>query len=93
MITYAFTCTGPYAVLIMLGIKRVENRSVMPEPAKGRCGKLSARSRRSGLRSREVERVVVAVRDIHRQAVGLGPAGAPDGLVDDGGRRGSSAPG
>ena len=37
MITFAFTCTGPYAVLIMLGIKRVENRSAMPVPAKGRC--------------------------------------------------------
>ena len=30
MITSAFTCTGPYAVLIMLGIKRVENRGAMP---------------------------------------------------------------
>ena len=37
MITTAFTCTGPYAILIMLGIKRVENRSAMPVPAKGRC--------------------------------------------------------
>jgi len=37
MFTSAFTCTGPYAVLIMLGIKRVENRSAMPVPAKGRC--------------------------------------------------------
>ena len=37
MITSAFTCTGPYAVLIMLGIKRVENRSLHPVPAKGRC--------------------------------------------------------
>ena len=37
MLTSAFTCTGPYAVLIMLGIKRVENRSAMPESAKGRC--------------------------------------------------------
>ena len=37
MITTAFTCTGPYAVLIMLGIKREENRSTMPVPAKGRC--------------------------------------------------------
>ena len=37
MITSAFTCTGPYAVLIMLGIKHVENRSVMPVPTKGRC--------------------------------------------------------
>ena len=37
MITSAFTCTGPYAVLIMLGIKRVENRGMMPSPARGRC--------------------------------------------------------
>ena len=37
MLTTAFTCTGPHAVLIMLGIKRVENRNMMPEPAKGRC--------------------------------------------------------
>jgi len=37
VITHAFTCTGPYAILIMLGIKRVENRSVLPEPSKGRC--------------------------------------------------------
>ena len=37
MITHAFTCTGPYAILIMLGIKRVENRSMAPEPRKGRC--------------------------------------------------------
>lgn len=37
MITHAFTCTGPYAILILLGIKRVENRSMMPTPSKGRC--------------------------------------------------------
>ena len=37
MITSAFTCTGPYAILIMLGIKRVENRNVLPTPSKGRC--------------------------------------------------------
>ena len=37
MITNAFTCTGPYAILIMLGIKRVENRNMMPSPASGRC--------------------------------------------------------
>ena len=37
MITNAFTCTGTYAILILLGIKRVENRSAMPAPAKGRC--------------------------------------------------------
>ena len=37
MIDNAFTCTGPYAILILLGIKRVENRSMMPVPGKGRC--------------------------------------------------------
>ena len=37
MITSAFTCTGPYAVLIMLGSNRVENRSMIPLPVKGRC--------------------------------------------------------
>lgn len=37
MTTSAFTCTGPYAILILLGLKRVENRSAMPVPAKGRC--------------------------------------------------------
>ena len=37
MIASAFTCTGPCAILILLGIKRVENRSAMPVPAKGRC--------------------------------------------------------
>ena len=37
MITNAFTCSGHYAILIMLGIKRVENRSMCPEPVKGRC--------------------------------------------------------
>ena len=36
-IANAFTCTGAYAVLIMSGLKRVENRSMMPSPAKGRC--------------------------------------------------------
>jgi len=37
VITNAFTCNGQYAILIMLGIKRIENRSVMPVPSKGRC--------------------------------------------------------
>ena len=36
-ISNAFTCSGAYAVLIMSGLKRVENRSMMPVPAKGRC--------------------------------------------------------
>ena len=33
----AFTCTGSYAILILSGIKRTENRSMMPRSAKGRC--------------------------------------------------------
>ena len=37
MIDNAFTCSGAYAVLIMSGLKRVENRSAMPVPARGRC--------------------------------------------------------
>ena len=37
VITTAFTCTGPYAILILLGLKRGENRSAMPVPPKGRC--------------------------------------------------------
>ena len=37
MLENAFTCTGPYAILIMLGIKQVENRSVRPLPERGRC--------------------------------------------------------
>ena len=37
MMTHAFTCTGPYAILIMLGIKRVENRAALPSPREGRC--------------------------------------------------------
>ena len=36
-IVNAFTCSGAYAVLIMSGLKRVENRSAMPVPARGRC--------------------------------------------------------
>ena len=35
MIVNAFTCSGAYAVLIMSGLKRVENRSMMPVPARG----------------------------------------------------------
>ena len=33
----AFTCTGPYAILILVGIKRTENRSAWPEPREGRA--------------------------------------------------------
>ena len=37
MITHAFTCTGPYAMLILAGVKFVENRSGMPVERQGRC--------------------------------------------------------
>ena len=33
----AFTCTGPYAILILAGIKRTENRSTWPVPREGRA--------------------------------------------------------
>ena len=33
----AFTCVGPYLILILLGIKRVENRIQVPIPREGRC--------------------------------------------------------
>lgn len=44
MITHAFTCTGPFAILIMLGIKRVENRAALPSPREGRCAVSCSRS-------------------------------------------------
>ena len=37
MISNAFTCTGPYAILILTGIKRAENRSAWPSPSEGRA--------------------------------------------------------
>ena len=37
MVEHAFTCTGPYAILILCGIKRTENRSAWPEPREGRA--------------------------------------------------------
>ena len=33
----AFTCTGAYAILILYGIKRTENRSMLPFPNEGRA--------------------------------------------------------
>ena len=36
MIMNAFTCTGSYAILILYGIKRTENRSAWPVPREGR---------------------------------------------------------
>ena len=37
MIQNAFTCTGPYAILILCGVKRTENRSAWPSPSEGRA--------------------------------------------------------
>ena len=37
-IKQAFTCVGPYLILIILGVKRIENRIQMPSPKSGRCG-------------------------------------------------------
>ena len=33
----AFTCTGSYAIMILYGIKRTENRNMLPEPREGRA--------------------------------------------------------
>ena len=35
MIPNAFTCTGSYAILILYGIKRTENRNAWPVPREG----------------------------------------------------------
>ena len=35
MISTAFTCTGPYAILILYGIKGTENRNAWSEPREG----------------------------------------------------------
>ena len=56
MITNAFTCTGLYAILIMLGIKRVENRNVLPAP---RMGRISA-DRRSLREAKSLERCAIS---------------------------------
>ena len=37
MLANAFTCTGSYAILILYGIKRTENRSAWPSPSEGRA--------------------------------------------------------
>ena len=37
MIFNAFTCAGPYVILILSGIKRTENRSAWPSPSEGRA--------------------------------------------------------
>ena len=37
MLFNTFTCTGSYAILILHGIKRTENRSAWPEPREGRA--------------------------------------------------------
>ena len=58
MITSAFTCTGPYTVLIMLGIKRVESRSAMLVPAadaQARCAVEKAAWETRGIRLTDQE--------------------------------------
>lgn len=54
-IVNAFTCTGAYAVLIMSGLKRVENRSCLPVPVRGCCAmsvsKKFCRAEYDGVRS------------------------------------------
>ena len=37
MTASAFTCTGPYAILILSGIKQTENRGACPVPSEGRA--------------------------------------------------------
>ena len=37
MIPNAFRCTGAYAILILYGVKRTENRSMLPFPNEGRA--------------------------------------------------------
>ena len=44
MLANAFTCTGSYAILILCGIKRTENRSAWPEPREGRLAILCSKS-------------------------------------------------
>ena len=64
MLANAFTCTGSYAILILYGIKRTENRSAWPEPREGRGGDF-------------VFQVVLQgrVRTVHRVGVGESAAG------------------
>ena len=47
-IVNAFTCTGAYAILIMTGLKRVENRCAVPYPSAGRCAVTVSKSFRRG---------------------------------------------
>ena len=56
MVANAFTCTGPYAILILLGLKRVENRNAMPVPAKGRV----SADRRSLREAKSLERCAIS---------------------------------
>lgn len=37
VLSTAFACTGPYAILILCGIKRTENRNAWPELREGRA--------------------------------------------------------
>ncbi len=44
MFASAFTCSGPYAILILYGIKRTENRSAWPDSSEGRAAISCSRS-------------------------------------------------
>lgn len=64
-IVNAFTCTGAYAVLIMTGLKRVENRSAVPCPLMGRCAVTVSRSFRRG----EFDNLLTWLRDRLPEAI------------------------
>ena len=49
MIPNALTCTGPYMILILCGIKRTENRSAWPEPRDPPALKLRRTSGRAAI--------------------------------------------
>ena len=49
MMSNAFTCTGPCAILILYGIKRTENRSAWPEPRDPPSPRLRRMERRAAI--------------------------------------------
>jgi len=59
MILNAFTCTGSYAILILYGIKRTENRSAWPEPCEGWASR----------RARVLQSLVVVAQIAHLWAI------------------------
>ena len=57
----AFTCTGPYAMMILAGVKTVENRSMMPSPFKGHC----AMSVSKGFSRQEYSNFILWVNEVY----------------------------